>query len=68
MGYIDGGDLFNIIYDCSYTGLEIAEANCFFKQLIRGVDYLHSMGIAHRDLKPGNIEKWSGGFENTHTS
>lgn len=25
----------------------------YFKQLVQGVDYLHSMGVAHRDLKPG---------------
>lgn len=31
------------------------EADCFFKQLMRGVLYLHEMGIAHRDLKPENL-------------
>ena len=28
---------------------------CFFKQIIRGVDYLHSHGIAHRDIKLENM-------------
>ncbi|ORY94085.1 kinase-like domain-containing protein [Syncephalastrum racemosum] len=54
MEYCDGGDLFNLIFETS-DGLQPAEANCFFKQLMRGVDYLHSMGIAHRDLKPENL-------------
>lgn len=31
------------------------DRNCFFKQMIRGVDYLHSHGIAHRDLKADNL-------------
>ncbi|CAO3641201.1 unnamed protein product [Cunninghamella echinulata] len=61
MEYCDGGDLFNLIYDCSDNGLEIAEANCLFKQLIYGVNYIHNMGIAHRDLKPENLILTSNG-------
>ncbi|KAI9322375.1 kinase-like domain-containing protein [Dichotomocladium elegans] len=51
MAYCDAGDLFNLICE----GLQPAEANCFFKQLVRGVQYMHSVGIAHRDLKPENL-------------
>ncbi|GAN07567.1 Ser/Thr protein kinase [Mucor ambiguus] len=54
MEYSGGGDLFDVLYD-SPDGLEVAEANCFFKQLIRGVTYLHNIGVAHRDLKPENL-------------
>ncbi|KAK5112745.1 hypothetical protein LTR62_003843 [Meristemomyces frigidus] len=33
----------------------IEDKNCMFKQLMRGVDFLHSRGIAHRDLKSENL-------------
>lgn len=55
MEYCDGGDLFNVICENASNGLQAAEANCFFKQLVSGVEYLHRMGIAHRDLKPENL-------------
>lgn len=54
MEYSGGGDLFNVLYD-SPDGLDVNEANCFFKQLLRGVNYLHTIGVAHRDLKPENL-------------
>ncbi len=31
------------------------DAQCYFRQLIAGVDYLHRVGVAHRDLKPENL-------------
>ncbi|KAJ2959538.1 hypothetical protein NQZ79_g5004 [Umbelopsis isabellina] len=54
MDFCNGGDLFHLIFETN-SGLEIAEANCFFKQLINGVEYLHRMGVSHRDLKPENL-------------
>ncbi|CAL9731149.1 serine/threonine-protein kinase Hrk1p [Monosporozyma unispora] len=37
------------------TGLmSRGEINCCFKQIAQGVRYLHSMGLAHRDLKLDN--------------
>lgn len=54
MEYCDGGDLYSLIL-ASEGGLKQAEADCFFKQLVRGVVYMHSMGVAHCDLKPENL-------------
>lgn len=32
-----------------------ADINCYFKQLLHGLAYLHSVGVAHCDIKPENI-------------
>lgn len=34
--------------------LQKSEIACYFKQIVHGVSYLHSMGLAHRDLKLDN--------------
>ncbi|KAK1973718.1 kinase domain-containing protein [Colletotrichum cereale] len=53
MEFCAGGDLFSLI---KATGkLMPGEADCFFKQLMRSVEFLHEMGVAHRDIKPENI-------------
>ncbi len=27
----------------------------YFKQLIDGLEYIHSQGVIHKDIKPGNL-------------
>lgn len=53
MEFCQGGDLYTLVLAAGK--LEAAEADCYFKQLMRGVEYLHEMGVAHRDLKPENL-------------
>lgn len=53
MEFCSGGDLYTLIIAAGK--LEYAEADCLFKQLIRGVNYMHEMGVSHRDLKPENL-------------
>ncbi|KAM0636897.1 hypothetical protein ACHAO3_001616, partial [Verticillium nonalfalfae] len=53
MEFCAGGDLYTLVLAAGK--LEVQEADCFFKQMMRGVEYLHEMGVAHRDLKPENL-------------
>jgi len=53
MEYCPGGDLYTLVLAAGK--LEVLEADCYFKQLMRGVEYMHEMGVAHRDLKPENL-------------
>ena len=60
MEYCAGGDLFTLII--ASGKLEYMEADCFFKQLIKGVVYMHDVGVCHRDLKPENLLLTSNGI------
>ena len=51
--YASGGDLFDKI--APDYGLPEELAHYFFYQLIGGMRYVHSQGIANRDLKPENL-------------
>jgi protein-serine/threonine kinase len=53
MEYCAGGDLYSLVL--ANGKLDSPEADCFFAQLMRGVEYIHEMGVAHRDLKPENL-------------
>ena len=54
MEYIIGNDLYNILIENS-NKLNINERENIITQLLEGVNYLHKIGIAHRDIKIENI-------------
>uniref|UniRef100_A0A7N0UUQ6 non-specific serine/threonine protein kinase n=1 Tax=Kalanchoe fedtschenkoi TaxID=63787 RepID=A0A7N0UUQ6_KALFE len=51
--YASGGDLFDKI--ANGGRLKEDEGRRLFQQLIRAVDYIHSRGVCHRDLKLENV-------------
>jgi protein-serine/threonine kinase len=53
MEFCDGGDLYHLV--TSRRKLATYEADCFFKQLMRGINYMHKEGVAHRNIKPENL-------------
>ncbi|QLQ78997.1 hypothetical protein HG537_0B03440 [Torulaspora globosa] len=57
MEFCPSGDLYNLLTRKSKNGsaLHPLEADCFMKQLLHGVQFMHSRGVAHCDLKPENI-------------
>jgi serine/threonine protein kinase len=54
MEYVAGANLRQVLDD-SPDGLSEAEVRRWFSGIAAGVNHLHSAGLVHRDLKPGNI-------------
>ena len=45
MEFAAGGDLFNLLTK-SHPPISLHEKHCLWRQLINGVQYMHSMGVA----------------------
>ncbi|KAK1147312.1 hypothetical protein N8T08_001389 [Aspergillus melleus] len=52
MEYCPNGDVCDRL---AANHLKYHEVLCLFKQLLHGVEYLHSQGVAHRDIKVDNL-------------
>lgn len=62
MEYCAAGDLYTLISKTNRDGLHYMASDCFFKQMLNGVHFMHAAGVAHCDLKPENVLLTSNGI------
>lgn len=53
MEYLNGGDLYSLLRNMGCLDEHVARV--YIAELVLALEYLHSLGVVHRDLKPDNI-------------
>ncbi|XP_062201807.1 probable serine/threonine protein kinase IRE [Phragmites australis] len=53
MEYINGGDLYSLLRNLGCLDEDMART--YIAELVLALEYLHSMNVIHRDLKPDNL-------------
>ena len=57
---VDGGSLLNIMEQFGKLCENVIKN--YFRQVVKGLDYLHKQQIVHRDIKPANLLVTTGGI------
>lgn len=57
MQYVEGADLETVLrsYQADQTYIEPEEASRIVREICLALDYAHSQGVIHRDVKPSNV-------------